>query len=205
MIAFILMPTAAILLATAGPLANVTLQYGVMTGAGAALVARVIASFSIGLPGYSTFLVLTRGYYAMGDTKTPAIVNAATVIIASVVGATLFVVLPDRWAVAGLALGHSLAFSIGAIALGVLLGRRTHPLADPTFFSSVRLSFLAALLGAMVMAGVAWVLPADSKVQNLMTLAVAVVAGIGLYVAVMARMRSPELATVSALLRRSTG
>jgi putative peptidoglycan lipid II flippase len=202
MIAFILMPTAAILLATSGPLANVTLQYGVMTGTGAALVARVIASFAIGLPGYSTFLVLTRAYYAMADTKTPALVNAIAVVISSVVGALLYTVLPQRWAVAGLALGHSLAFSVAAISLSILLGRRTHPLADPTFLASLGRSLLVTALAATVMAGVVSAMPSVSKAQSLTALAVAVAAGSVLYVAAMARLRSPELASVGALIRR---
>jgi putative peptidoglycan lipid II flippase len=205
MIAFILMPTAAILLTTSGSLANVTLQYGVMTGTGAALVARVIASFAIGLPGYSTFLVLTRAYYAMADTKTPALVNGMAVLIASVVGAFLFTVLPQRWAVAGLALGHSLAFSIAAITLSILLGRRTHPLADHSFSNSLKRSSLVTAGAAVVMASVVWVLPSASKAQSLLTLVVAAGAGVALYVAVMARLRSPELASVGALIRRQPG
>jgi putative peptidoglycan lipid II flippase len=205
MIAFILMPTAAILLATAGPLASVTLQYGVMTGAGAALVARVIASFAIGLPGYSTFLVLTRAYYAMADTKTPALVNGMAVLIASVMGAFLFTVLPQRWAVAGLALGHSLAFWVAAIGLSILLGRRTHPLADLSFSTSLKRSALVTAGAAVVMASIVVVLPSTSKAQSLVTLVAAAGAGLALYVAVMARLRSPELASVGALLRRHPG
>jgi putative peptidoglycan lipid II flippase len=205
MLAFILLPTAAILLATSGPLARVTLQYGVMTGTGAALVARVIACFSIGLPGYSTFLVLTRGYYAMGDTKTPALVNAATVVFASVVGASLFALLPTRWAVAGLALGHSLAFSMGAIALGLLISRRTHPIADPSFSLSLRRSLVVTVVAALVMVGVTVVLPSASKVQSLISFALAIAAGIGLYIALMARLRSPELASVGGLILRRSG
>lgn len=205
MVAFILLPTAAILLATSGPLAKVTLQYGVMTGTGAALVARVIACFAIGLPGYSIFLVLTRGYYAMGDTKTPALVNAGTVLVASVVGAVLFVILPDRWAVGGLALGHSLAFTLGAVALGVLLSRRTHPLSDPLLLRSLRRSLFVAALAGIVMAALSSVLPSTSKLETVLAFAAAVAAGIGVYVAVMARLRSPELASVGGLLTRRAG
>jgi putative peptidoglycan lipid II flippase len=205
MIAFILMPTAAILLATAGPLANVTLQYGVMTGTGAALVARVIACFAIGLPGYSTFLVLTRAYYAMGDTKTPALVNGVCVLIASIVGASLFALLPAHWAVAGLALGHSLAFSVGSAGLAVLLARRTHPLADPSFAASVGRSLAVTALAAVVMIGITSLLPSGSKIANLTTLVAAVAVGIGLYIGVMARLRSPELSSVAGLLPRRSG
>jgi putative peptidoglycan lipid II flippase len=205
MIAFIVMPAAAILFATAGPLAKVTLQYGVMTGAGAALVARVIVSFSLGLPGYSTFLVLTRGYYAMGDTKTPAVVNAATVVVASAVGATLFVALPRQWAVAGLAMGHSLAFTVGAGILGVLLLRRTDPLPDPSFPTSIRRSFLVTTGMTIVMIVITSMLSAESKAQSLLALVAAVGAGAALYVVVMIRLRSPELMSVRSLMGRHSG
>src|ERR671914_2314048 len=46
MLAFILVPIAAGLIALSGPLSTVTLEYGVMSGAGAALVARVLLAFA---------------------------------------------------------------------------------------------------------------------------------------------------------------
>jgi putative peptidoglycan lipid II flippase len=203
--AFILLPTAAVLLVASGPLATVTLQYGVMTGTGAALVERVIACFAVGLPGYSAFLVLTRAYYAMGDTKTPALVNAASVVFASVVGALLFAAFSPLWAVAGLALGHALGFSLGALALAFLLSRRTRPLADPSFGLSLRRSLLVTAASGVVMAALISVLPTGSREGVLLTLVVAVGAGLALYISVMAKLRSPELASFGGLLARRSG
>ena len=68
MLAFILFPLAAALAVLSGPLTTMTLQYGVMTEEGAALVGRVLTAFAIGLPTYSAFLVFTRVFYALGET-----------------------------------------------------------------------------------------------------------------------------------------
>ena len=202
MLAFILFPVAAALLATAEPLARLTLAYGAMTVSGADLVARVVAAFAIGLPGYSAFLVLTRACYALGDTKTPAIVNAATVTLASAIGAGLFFVSGRRWAVAGLALGHSVAFTAGAVALGALVGRRLSPPPKRWMTPSLVRSMLtgAAAFGAMVVARA--VLPEASSAQALLNLVVTVLVGSAVYLGAMARLRAPELSALDVLRKR---
>src|SRR2546423_13138530 len=91
-----------------------------MTPTGSGLVARLIEACAIGLPTYSAFLILTRAYYAIGDTKTPALVNAAGVAVAGFSGAVLFLLFSTKWSVAGLALGHSLGFALAAVFLGRL-------------------------------------------------------------------------------------
>jgi putative peptidoglycan lipid II flippase len=123
MLTFILVPVATLMVAAAEPLARVTLQYGAMTEAGASLTGRVIGAFAIGLPAYSVFLVLTRAAYALGDARAPAIVNAACVVVSSALGAALFTLFTEEWAVAGLAGAHSIAFAAGAWALAAWLRR----------------------------------------------------------------------------------
>ena len=91
---FVLLPITAGLVALAGPLATTTLEYGVMTASGATLVARVLIAFAVGLPMYSGFLVFTRAFYAVGDTRTPTLVNLVTVVISSIAGVVLFETLP---------------------------------------------------------------------------------------------------------------
>ena len=126
MLLFLLIPVAIALVAIAQPLARLTLLFGVMTPVGAGLVGRVLAAFAIGLPTFSIFLVYTRAFYAIGETKVPALLNGVAVLVASVSGAVLFLVFPSRWAVPGLALGHSLGFAVGAWMLALAF-RRRHP------------------------------------------------------------------------------
>jgi putative peptidoglycan lipid II flippase len=202
MLAFILLPIAALLIATAGPLARVTLEYGVMTQAGADLVARVMGAFAIGLPTYSIFLVLTRAYYALGNTKTPALINAGTVLLASVVGAGLFFAANDRWAVAALALGHSIAFAVGSFALSRSFGAAVGRIGDRDLVRSVARSFMGACAALAAMALVHLVLPESSRVDALVNGATTTVVGVLVYVSMARLFGSPELSRIRAVVAR---
>ena len=199
---FILIPIAALMLVSSAPLARVTLSYGVMTGAGADLVARVLAAFAVGLPTYSSFLVLTRAYYALGDTRTPALVNAATVALSSVAGAVLFFSLSPGWAVAGLAFGHSFGFAVGAVALGKLLRRRVGRVRASPLRGALARSLALGALALAAMAAARAFIPETSRSQALLNLVLTATIGAGLYLGGMRYVRAPELAALGGLFRR---
>jgi putative peptidoglycan lipid II flippase len=203
MLAFILLPTAAIMLAGADAISKLTLEYGVMTEAGAELIGRVLAAFIVGLPTYSTFLVATRAYYALSDTKTPALVNAGAVVISSVLGVILFTTASRDWSVPGLALAHSTAFAIAAVVLVHLLSRRLGPVATRDLKVGIGRSLAASLLALGVAVAITVALPEATKLEALVSLTVASGAGLGLYVIVMAMAGAPELKRFTALGRRS--
>jgi putative peptidoglycan lipid II flippase len=202
MLTFVLLPVAALMLIVAVPLAKVCLEFGVMSGTGAALIGRVIAAFAIGLPAYSAFLVLTRAYYAHSDTKTPTLVNAATVAVSSAVGAILFFVLSSDWSVAGLAFGHSVGFFLGTGALAYLLSRRLGARMSMWWSPALAraLLFGTAAAGAMWLAGS--LVPAASKGQALGNVLVVSVVGMTVYGALMLWAKSPELLRVTSVVKR---
>jgi putative peptidoglycan lipid II flippase len=202
MLAFILLPTAALMLAGAQPIAKLTLEYGVMTEAGAGLVARVLAAFVVGLPTYSAFLVATRAYYALGDTKTPTLVNGAAVVISSALGFALFFVADVAWAVPALALSHSVAFAFAAVALLTLLSRRVGRVGTSELVHSLLRSIVVSLLALAAMAAIAYALPESNKVEALVSLAAIAAAGGAIYIALMAKLRAPELRRFASLLGR---
>jgi putative peptidoglycan lipid II flippase len=205
MLAFMLVPAAGLAIVLAVPVAALALRYGAMTEAGAALVGRALAGFAIGLPGYSAFLMLTRAFYALADTRTPALVNAAAVGIASAAGAVLFFALPPAWSVPGLAFGHSLGFWLGALLLALLLGRRTSTTGGhglwPVSGRALAVGAAATLVAVVVHA----LVPAAST-STLLLNAIATAAGCaGLYVAVMSRLNAPEMARLARLGRVRPG
>ncbi|MGH2807227.1 MAG: murein biosynthesis integral membrane protein MurJ [Actinomycetota bacterium] len=202
MLGFILLPVGATLVAVGEPLADVTLRYGVMTDAGADLVSRVIRMFAIGLPTYSCFLVFTRAFYALGDTKTPALVNAATVAAASTLGALFFFVLPEGWEVAGLALGHSAGFLFGTVVLGRRLSRRVGSLGGAELRRPLARATVLSAVAFAVMWGVETALPDGSNPVELLSLVITALAGGIVYIAGMALAKSPELARVRSLARK---
>ncbi len=202
MLVFILLPVAAMLAVAAHPLAEVTLHYGVMTGAGAALVARVLIALAVGLPAYSVFLVFTRAFYARGDTKTPTLVNAATVAASSCVGAVLFFALDPAWAVAGLAFGHSISFVCGSAVLGRILSRRVGAFGGTRLDASLVRSGMACVAATGVMFAVGAWLPDAGRVQALVELAAIAIAGSIVYLGVGFATGSPELVRLKSSLIR---
>lgn len=200
MLAFILLPIAATLVATARPLARLTLGFGAMTAEGTDLVGRILLAFAIGLPTYSAFLVFTRGYYAVGDTKTPALVNAATTALSSAVGALLFFELPREWAVAGLAFGHSVGFAFGAAVLARLFLRRAGARGSTRAAAAIRRSLAATVPMLVVMVAVVGVLPEGGKTASLIAASTTAVVGGSLYFGTMAFLRAPELQRLRGLL-----
>ncbi|MGI5456260.1 murein biosynthesis integral membrane protein MurJ [Streptomyces sp. CA-249302] len=73
----------------------------------------MLMAFALGLIPYSVQYVVLRAFYAYEDTRTPFY---NTVIVAAVnAGASVlcYLVLPSRWAVAGMAASYGLAYAIG--------------------------------------------------------------------------------------------
>ena len=57
------------------PIVGLLAAYGHVTVADRELLARTLAAFAVGLPFFSAFQLLTRTFYAMHDSRTPAIAN----------------------------------------------------------------------------------------------------------------------------------
>jgi putative peptidoglycan lipid II flippase len=149
-IAVLVVPVSAAFVALAQPAMRV-LAFGDIHETGVPLLGAALGSLALGLFGYGAFLLLARGYYALGDSRTPAVVA----IIAAAFGVgTMFGVAPFAHGTARVALlgiGHSLAYTVGAVILAVGLSRRVGRAIVP-----VRLP-RAALVAAVVALG-AWAL-----------------------------------------------
>lgn len=199
MLAFLLIPVAAMLFATAELVSRLTLRYGVMTVEGSDLVGHVLQAFAVGLPSYSAFLVFTRAFYAIGDTKTPALVNAGTVVLASIAGAVFFSVAPVGWEVPGLALGHSIGFFVGAVVLARMFARRAGSVGGTRVSSSVARSLALGIVAGGVMLAIVDVFDVTSSASALVALVVVSLGGAVVYLGGMMALRSPEIARLRGL------
>lgn len=201
MLGFVLLPLAAALFVLAGPLARFTLRYGVMDERGTLLVANIIKAFSLGLPAYSLFLVVTRGFYSLGDARTPTLWNLATVGVTSLGGALLFLSVQNGDWVPGLAAGHSLGFSIGAVFLTRALFRRLEEkIGRPTLASLAR-SAAAAGVAGLLMWFLSDLMSPSGRSDSLATVVVVGLAGLAAYVSAAALLRAPELDSFTRLAR----
>jgi len=123
--AVLVVPVAAGMIALAEPAMRVVAFGRATTSGGVDLLAAGLASLAVGLFAYGAFLLLARAYYALGDSRTPAVVGLATAVVGVGVMAAAAPFAHGAARVAALGLGHSAAYVLGAGVLGWGLSRRT--------------------------------------------------------------------------------
>ena len=195
LIAFLVLPATALMAALARPALQV-MELGALDAAGAQLVARVVAAYSLGLVGWSCLQVLTRASYAADDTRTPTLVAAGLTALGTGLMLWWFSRSTGDGRVVVLGLATSTAMVAGAAALLVLLARHIRR-ALPVGASLARSAACAvAAYGAARLA--VEVLPSGSRGEAALT----VVAGTALAVAVYAGLqwvaRAPEFRGIPA-------
>ncbi|MFN2589553.1 MAG: murein biosynthesis integral membrane protein MurJ, partial [Actinomycetota bacterium] len=88
--AFVVIPAAFGYLALSAPLVRLLLEHGVMQAPSTRLLSSVLIFFSLGLFSFSSFQLLLRAFYAMQDTRTPAVINVASVALNTAVNFLFF-------------------------------------------------------------------------------------------------------------------
>jgi putative peptidoglycan lipid II flippase len=84
----VITPVAIALFLTAEPLAALLFNYGAASAAQAQQLGIVISIFMLGLPAFTLYYVLQRGWYAREDTRTPflfAVLTNAVLIVLAIV------------------------------------------------------------------------------------------------------------------------
>ncbi len=87
----------------------------------------MLMAFAPGLIAYSAQYVLSRGFYALSDTRTPFFLNLVIAVLNAGLSAAAYVLLTPRWAVTGMAAASSVAFLAGAAVTAYTLARRLGP------------------------------------------------------------------------------
>jgi len=205
-ILFVTVPASALLFLLAVPIITLLLQSGQFTAQATAVTATALRFYSLGIFAWSAQAILTRGFYALQDTRTPVI--SGTVMTVVFIGMNWFVVHETLWGVGGLALATSIAATLHMGVMFGLLRLRLRGIQDGLLFVSVlkTLFATAALCGAvwLVRAGVLTFLPsADSaKMAALTMLALAGGAGLLAFVAAARLLRMAELSSTAGLFQR---
>ncbi len=193
--AAVLIPASLGYLVLARPIVRLLLEHGETGAASGDLVAEVLVAFAIGLFGFSTFQLLLRASYAMQDSRTPALVNLVAVALHLVVNLVFFSVL--GLGVAGLALGHAVAYVFASVAMILLMRRRLGGIDGRRILASLWRVVAAGLLTA----GTAWLVAegferwlgtASLGAQAIQVLS-AVAAGLVVFIASAAALRIEEV------------
>ena len=160
-----IIPAAIGLLVLAEPISRLLFEHGEAVPRDSVAIARTLQGFAVGLLFFSTFQLLTRTFYAMQDTRTPALVN---VVAAAVnIGARPSPTSSDRssWASVGWRSLTRRRTSVGAGVLLLLLRRRLGPIDGARIARTVAKSIIAAVASAFAALGVieAWSVPRERQ------------------------------------------
>jgi putative peptidoglycan lipid II flippase len=180
------------------PIVRLLLEHGVVTPHSGRLVSDVLIAFALGLFPFSAFQLLLRAYYSMQDTRTPALVNIAAMVV-NVIADLVFFFVFDL-GVQGLALGHATSYAFGSLALLVLMRRRVGGLGGRRLLEGIGRT---ALAGAAT-AGAAWAvarwlastLGTATLLEQTAQVLAAIAVGVGVYVAAATLLRIDEVAMV---------
>jgi putative peptidoglycan lipid II flippase len=204
-LASVIVAPAALILAVLGtPLAEGVFGYGSTSVASARYLGEIFAVFSLGLLPYMFFQLLLRVFYAMHDSRTPALIGCVTMAINIATNLIALAVLPPQHVVAGLGAGFGVANLVGTIAawqvlrrrIGGLDGRaigaglvRMHASAIPAAIFAIAVS---VMVGAVVPAG---------RIAALFTVALGGAGAMLLYVLFAKAFKVTELSDLTASVR----
>jgi putative peptidoglycan lipid II flippase len=152
--AAVVVPSAMILAVLGPALAEVLLAHGATSLASARYMGQVFAVFCLGLLPYTVFQLQLRVFYALQDSRTPAFIGAACMILNVAVNYAALAVLPPGRVVAGLGAGFGAANLLGAAMAWRILSRRLGGLGGRAF----RRGLLRMHAAALPAAGVALIL-----------------------------------------------
>jgi putative peptidoglycan lipid II flippase len=152
---FLTLPAAAAFIFAAEPIVRGLFQHGAFTQRDTILCGWALSAFSIGLPSYVLVKVLTPGFYARADTKTPVRLALWSVAV-NLIGNLILIPTLGRYGIGhiGPPLATALASTLNVAALYLTLRRRGHFEADRQL--KRRLPRLA--LAALIMGAVVWLL-----------------------------------------------
>ncbi|MDQ4107775.1 MAG: murein biosynthesis integral membrane protein MurJ [Actinomycetota bacterium] len=177
--AVVILPAAVGLIVLAESISRLLFEHGEAVPRDSVAIARTLQGFAAGLLFFSTFQLLTRTFYAMQDTRTPALVNVVAGVV-NVAAALAYVELLEL-GLRGMALAHATSYAVGASVLLLLLRRRLGPIGGARILGTSAKAAVASVASAVAALGVveAWEVGTDTSVPvQAAQVSVAIVVGV---------------------------
>jgi len=194
------LPATVALIAMPAPLIEVLFGRGAFDSHAVNATSAALVAYATGLPAYVLIKVLTPGFFAREDTRTPVRI-AIFAILANIILNLIFM---RYWGHVGIAYASSLSAWANALALGFVLNRRGELVFDARLLSQSLRAFLASAgMGAALYFCVHTFgnVLFGGSINQWVGLALCVFGGLGLYVALAALFGAAKLADVRRLLK----
>ncbi len=198
LLTLVVLPAAVGYILLARPLVAMLLERGAFGGGSSELTAEVLVAFSVGLLGFSVYLLALRGFYAFKDTRTPFFVNLAENGVNIVAAVALVGVL----GVQGLALAYALAYSVGAVLALAALRRRVQGLGGRRTVDGIGRMVVAAGIMAVAVWSVTQVVGSDDGMGAVVRTLTGVLVGMAVYVVALVALRVPDAVDLLHRLRQ---
>jgi putative peptidoglycan lipid II flippase len=182
LILFLSLPAGAGLMLLAKPHVVVLLQHGAFDASSTEATAQALLFYALALFAHSGIEILSRGFYALGDTRTPVALAVASMLLNLVLAAWLVGPLELR----GLALALSIATIAEMAGLLLLLEKRVPALDSLALLGGLGRMVLATCVmagavGGLLLALTGAGLDIEATVGALVALAASAAAGAGVY------------------------
>ncbi|HUE75623.1 MAG TPA: murein biosynthesis integral membrane protein MurJ [Chloroflexota bacterium] len=201
LILFLTIPSCAGLVVLATPIVRLLFERGAFDPGSTALTVLAVRFFALGIFGHAMVEIITRAFYALEDTRTPVAVAAASMLVS----VSLALVLRSILGFGGLALALSIAAVFEAAVLGFLAAKRLGSLDEDRLIASAA-RILVATIGMAIVLFLAldflerWV-TLDTLGGQLLTVALGVTVGGGVYLALAALLGAEEVARLRTSLK----
>jgi putative peptidoglycan lipid II flippase len=160
----------------------------------------VFAVFSLGLMPYMLFQLLLRVFYALHDSKTPALVGVVTMIVNVATNVAAFYLFPPGQVVAALGAGFGLANLVGTVVAWQILSRRLGGMAGREIGRSLVKMHVAALPAAVFALGVVIAVTIALGSGKVASFAIVVAGGAGALLIYVVAARALRVTEVTALI-----
>lgn len=161
LVLFLGVPAGAGLVLLSDPLARLLFEHGEFTADDSTRVARMIACYGLGVWAYCALPVMVRGFYALGDLRTPVKAGLAAMIFNLAFNLMLLWPLAE----AGLALATSLAAFFQLAWLTAAFSRRFGSLRWRELADTLLKTLLATAVMVVVVSVFGWLMPGGDKLH----------------------------------------
>jgi putative peptidoglycan lipid II flippase len=152
-ILFLIIPSSIGLGILALPIVQVLLEHGNFDLVAAQYSSIVLLFFAVGIPAQAAIEILTRSFYALQDSRTPVTISVIQFVIKIALSLILInlATFGVQWGMGALALSTSIAATLEALALFILLSQRLEGFKLAPFFHFIKRALLASVAMGVVL------------------------------------------------------
>ncbi|RAO28330.1 putative peptidoglycan biosynthesis protein MviN [Micromonospora saelicesensis] len=204
----VLAPIAVCYAVLATPLAVTLFRYGAFTDENAADTSLVLLLAALALVPFAISQLFTFAFYALPDTRTPALINIPVVALRIGVQVVLYVAFAAHFAAAGMMIGNAVSYLAAAFASAWLLRPRVGRIGMGAILRTLGRVAVAALGAALVGLLVVSLLPGGDRPSWMQAVVQLVIGGVvigGTYLGLAMLLKIGEITEVVGMVRRRLG